>query len=365
MTKGQRLVLNPSGQIEIEEFEVPAPASNQVLIRTNLTQVSAGSEMNGIRQRRSAGAAERAAFQPTGLGYTAIGTVEAVGGEIAQVAVGDRVLCAGNHASHWLATPEMQAGEVSIMQEFRVEKLPDDLSDIQAAFCVLGDIALHGVRRAQIQIGESVAVHGLGVVGLMALQLSRLVGAYPLIGVDVVEERLEVARRLGASHIVDASRRDVVADVRAHTQLPWRWRGALPHMPQGSGAEVQLHCTSFIGNYPTMIKAAADRGRIILVGATSGSVPIESNELFRREIMMTGSYQTGMNDTHPYWPWTRVRNQHVILDLIRRGELQIDPLVSHVVPYTEAPRLFDSMMTGLEGWLSVFFTWNGDGGADR
>ncbi len=357
MTKGQRLVLTPTGQIEIEEFDVPVPSSNQVLVRTHLTQVSAGSEMNGIRRRRNASAAEQAAFEPVGLGYTAIGVVEAVGSEINQFDVGDRVLCAGNHASHWLATPELQTSEVVVMQEFRVERLPDDLTDIQAAFCVLGDIALHGVRRAQIQIGESVAIHGLGVVGLLALQLSRLVGAYPLIGVDMVDERLEVAGRLGASHLVNASSQDVIAEIRAHTELPWRWRGALPSMPQGSGAEVQIHCTSFIGNYPTMIKAAADRGRIILVGATSGSVPIESDELFRREIMMTGSYQTGMNDTHPYWPWTRVRNQHVIHDLIRRGELQIDPLVSHVVPHDEAPQLFDNMMTGHQGWLSVFFTW--------
>ena len=358
MTKGQRLVLTPAGQIEIEEFDVPAPASNQLLVRTLLTQVSAGSEMNGIRQRRTASPAEQAAFAPAGLGYTAIGVVEAAGSEINQVAVGDRVLCSGNHSTHWLVTPELKASDVGIPQQYSVQKLPDDLSDVEVAFCVLGDIALHGVRRAQIQLGESVAVHGLGVVGLMALQLCRIVGAYPLIGVDMVEERLALARQLGASHQIDAARQDVVAEIHAHTQLPWRWRGALPSMLPGRGAEVQLHCTSYIGNYPTMIKAAADRGRIILVGATSGSVAIESDELFRREIIMTGSYQTGMSDTHPYWPWTRVRNRHVILDLIRRGELQTEPLVSHVAPYTEAPQLFDRMMTGHEGWLSVFFTWN-------
>lgn len=358
MTKGQRLVLTPAGHIEIEEFEVPAPAPNQVLVRTRLTQVSAGSEMNGIRRRRAASAAEQAAFAPTGMGYTAIGVVEAVGNEIDTVAEGDRVLCAGNHASHWLATPQLETNEVAVPQEYRVEKLPEDLSDAEVAFCVLGDVALHGVRRAQIQIGESVAVHGLGVVGLLALQLCRLVGAYPLIGVDMVQERLDLARQLGASHVVDARSQDVAAEIQAHTRLPWRWRGALPTMPPGSGAEAQIHCTSYIGNYPTLIKAAADRGRIILVGATSGSVPIESDELFRREIMMTGSYQTGMSDTHPYWPWTRTRNQHVILDLVRRGQLKVEPLISHVEPYTQAPQLFDRMMSDHQGWLSVFFTWN-------
>ena len=357
MSNGQRLVLTPTGQIEIEEFEVPVPASNQVLVRTHLTQVSAGSEMNGIRARRTASAVQQAEFEPAGLGYTAIGVVEAVGNEIDSLIVGDRVICSGNHASHWLVTPAFKAKEVAIAQQFRINKVPDDLSDVEIAFSVLGDIALHGVRRAQIQIGESAAVHGLGVVGLLALQLCRLVGAYPLFGVDMVKERLELAGQLGASHLIDVDSQDVVNEIRANTQLPWRWPGALPTMLPGSGAEVQLHCTSFIGNYPTMIKAAADRGRIILVGATIGSVPIESNELFRREITMTGSYQTGMNDTHPYWPWTRARNQHVIFDLIRRGELQIDPLVSHVVPYDEAPQLFDKMMTGHQGWLSVFFTW--------
>ena len=358
MTKGKRLVLTPAGQIEVEEFEVPVPAANQLLVRTTLTQVSAGSEMNGIRARRNASPAEQAAFKPAGLGYTAIGVVESAGSEIKKVAVGDRVLCSGNHSTHWLVTPDLEASEVVIPQQYNVQKLPEDLTDVEIAFCVLGDVALHGVRRAQIQIGESVAVHGLGVVGLMALQLCRLVGAQPLIGVDLVESRLDLARQLGASHLVNAGSHDVIEEIRAHTQLPWRWRGALPSMLPGSGAEVQLHCTSYIGNYPTMIKAAADRGRIILVGATSGSVPIESDELFRREIIMTGSYQTGMSDTHPYWPWTRVRNQHVILDLIRRDQLQIEPLVTHVVPYTEAPDLFDRMMTGHEGWLSVFFTWD-------
>jgi len=288
------LVLTPSGQIEIEEFDVPAPAPNQLLVRTSLTQVSAGSEMNGIRRRRTASPAEQASFANEGLGYTAIGVVEEAGSQIDQVAVGDRVLCSGNHSTHWLVTPELEASEVVIPQQYNVQKLPDDLTDVEVAFCVLGDVALHGVRRAQIQIGESVAVHGLGVVGLLALQLCRLVGAQPLIGVDLVEERLDLARQPGASHLVNAGSQDAV----------------------------------------------------------------ESNELFRREIVVTGSYQTGMSDTHPYWPWTRVRNQHVILDLIRRRELQTEPLVSHVVPFTEAPDLFDRMMSGHEGWLSVFFTWD-------
>lgn len=360
MTIGKRLILTPTGQIEIEELAVPSPGPDQILVRIHTTQVSAGSEINGVRRRRLAEPDEQVTFKPTGLGYTAIGEVEQIGSRITDWQVGERVLCGGNHATHWLVTPSKAGEETAIPQEFRIERLPPGLSDVEAAFCVLGDVALHGVRRAQIQLGESAAIHGLGVVGLMALQLCRLAGAYPLIGADLDEERLALARQMGASHTVNAGSQDVVDEIRSVTQLPWRWRGALPNMQQGSGAEVQLHCTSFIGNYPTLIKAAADRGRIVLVGATSGSVAIESNELFRREIQILGSYQTGMIDTHPYWPWTRTRNQHVILGLIGRGKLNVKPLISHVAHYSEAPALYDRMAAGPQGWLSVFFTWEDD-----
>ena len=80
--------------------------------------------------------------------------------------------------------------------------MPDEVDDASAAFAILGDVALHAVQRAQIAISESVAVHGQGVVGLIALRLARLSGAYPLIGVDVVDERLRVSKLYGASHVV-------------------------------------------------------------------------------------------------------------------------------------------------------------------
>ncbi|MBV7332060.1 zinc-binding alcohol dehydrogenase [Chloroflexi bacterium TSY] len=321
--KGQRLALDSAGQVHVESFDVPVPESDQILVRANITQVSAGSEINAVRSRRSSARPDQGRFGSAGLGYTFIGHVEAIGKEIHDFSVGDRVICGGNHASHWLVTPSRAQEHAAIPQQYHIEKLPDEVSDREGCFCILGDVALHGVRLAQLQIGESVVIHGLGVVGLLALQLCRLSGVSPLIGVDLVEERLALAQQLGASHTINASNEDVIATIRDLTELPWRWRGALPNLEAGAGAEVQLHTTSYIGNYPTMIKAAADRGRIILVGATAGSVPIESHELFRREITLRGSYQTGMIDTHPYWPWTRARNRATILDLITRGQLGV------------------------------------------
>jgi threonine dehydrogenase-like Zn-dependent dehydrogenase len=353
--QGKRAVLQADGRVKIEEYEVLKPGPDQVLVRIHVTQVSAGSEVNGIRQRRGAPTGN---FPSAGLGYTALGTVAEVGSEVTGWQVGDRVLCGGNHGSHWLVTPRLANSPEGIPQQFMLERLPDDLDDVRASFCVLGDIALHGIRRAQIQIGESVAVHGLGVIGLLAVQLARISGAYPAIGLDMVPARLELAKELGASHTVNVAEHDAVNAIRDLTKSSFRFRGALPGLPPDAGADVQIHATSYIGNYPTMLKAAADRGRIVLIGATAGQVTIESHELLRRELKVMGSYETGMSEPHPYWPWSRPRNHHVIWDLIRRGALQVEPLVSHLVDYRQAPELYEQMAQGGEGWLGVMFRWD-------
>jgi threonine dehydrogenase-like Zn-dependent dehydrogenase len=352
---GKRAALQVDGSVKIEEYEVPKPGPDQVLVRISVTQVSAGSEVNSIRQRRGG---PKGNFPQAGMGYTALGKVMEVGSEVSEWKVGDRVLCGGNHGTHWLVTPRLAHSPEAVSQQFMLERLPDDLDDASAAFCVLGDIAIHGIRRAQIQIGESVAVHGLGVVGLLAVQLARISGAYPVIGLDMVPARLELAKELGASHVVHVGEQDAVAAIRALTKNPFPFRGALPGLPPDAGANVQIHATSYIGNYPTMLKAAADRGRIVLVGATAGQVTIESHELLRRELKVLGSYETGISEPHPYWPWSRPHNHHVIWDLIRRGALKVEPLISHLVDYREAPALYEQMSQGGEGWLGVMFRWD-------
>jgi len=347
---GQRIVVGTTGKIRIEAFELPRVGPRDVLVRTRLTQVSAGTEVNAIRARRSGAPLGEVADLP--LGYTSVGTVEAVGRDVTGLAPGDRVLGSGPHASHWLA------------DEHGLQPVPDEVDDAAAAFAILGDVALHAVRRASIRIGESVAVHGQGVVGLIALRLARLSGAYPLIGVDVVSERLAVSKVYGASHVVNATSEDVAATIHAATPVPRRFAGsAAPGLEPTSGADVQIHATSRIDVVPAIVQAAADRGRIVIAGATAAwpdpgpTIPLSLDVLLRREICVLGSYETGVAASHPYWPWTRSRNHATVIDLIRRGDLDVRPLISHVVPYLDGLAMYDLLAAGGEGWLSVAFTW--------
>jgi threonine dehydrogenase-like Zn-dependent dehydrogenase len=353
MNTGQRIILETAGKIRVESFEVPRPGPRDILVRTRLTQVSAGTEVNAIRARRSGARLGEVADLP--LGYTAVGVVQAVGREVVGVAPGDRVLGEGPHASHWLAT---QGSDQWVLP------VPEEVDDASAAFAILGDVALHAVRRAQIAIGESVAVHGQGVVGLLALRLARLSGAHPLIAVDVVDERLRVSKVYGASHTVNAASEPVAAAIHAATPVPRRFSGlAAAGLEPTSGADVQIHATSRIDVVPEMLQAAADRGRIVIAGATAAwpdpgpSVPLSLDILLRREVSVVGSYETGFGASHPYWPWTRSRNRAAIIDLIRRGDLDVRPLISHLLPYTEATAIYNLLAAGGEGWLSVAFTW--------
>ncbi len=361
VSTGRRIVLETTGKIRIESFELPRPGPRDILIRTCLTQVSAGTEVNAIRARRSGAPLGEVADLP--LGYTSVGVVEAVGPEVTGFAPGERVLGDGPHASHWLVT-QAAPGSVHTQAEHSLLPVPDEVDDASAAFAILGDVALHAVRRAQIVIGESVAVHGQGVVGLIALRLARLSGAHPLIGVDVVGERLRVSRLYGASHVVNATSQDVAAAIHAATRVPRRFGGvAAAGLEPTSGADAQIHATSRIDVVPAILHAAADRGRIVIAGATAAwpdpgpTVPLSLDFLLRREISVVGSYETGVALSHPYWPWTRSRNHATLIDLIRRGELDVRPLISHLVPYSDAPAIYDLLAAGAEGWLSVAFTW--------
>ena len=357
--QGKRLVLDGDGLVQVESYAVAPPTAHQLLIRVAYSQVSAGSEMNAMRQHRRMSPEARSQNPARGLGYTTVGRVIARGEEVRDWAIDERVLCFGHHGSHWTVNLEADdTGGDIIPNQNLAERVPSSLTDPEVAFAVLGDVALHGVRRAEIQIGESVAVHGLGAVGLLAVQLARRAGAHPIIAVDVVDKRLDLARSLGASHAVNAAQVDPVAEIHKITRLPHTWTGWLPGLKPGTGAEVQIQATSNIQTYDTMLKAAADRGRLAMVGAAQHTAALGAHELLRRELTVRGSYQTGQLTPHPYWPWTRARNRATILGMIARGDLAVQPLISHIAPYTEAATVYDLIDRGSAAdWLSVFFDW--------
>jgi threonine dehydrogenase-like Zn-dependent dehydrogenase len=326
--RGQQLVVD-SERVELEDVSWPEPVPEQLLVRVTRSQISAGSEMNGFRGEEGR--------RPTG--YTTAGRVEHVGPGVVGFQPGDRVLAYGHHASYCLV-------DLSDCNDWRAHPqiIPDDLSDEQACFAVLGDVALHGVRRAGLQIDESVAVFGAGVVGQLTLQFARLSGAYPIIAVDLVDRRLELARENGATHTINAGREEAVPLIHAITD--------------GLGAQAVFHCVPVAQLLQTAMAAAADRGKVVLTASAPGIAQIGLQvELLRHELSILGVYETGLNQPHAYWPWTRQRNRRACFRLIGDGQLNVDAMITHVVPPDHADEMFHMLAAGAGDWMSVFFAW--------
>jgi 2-desacetyl-2-hydroxyethyl bacteriochlorophyllide A dehydrogenase len=336
-TNGRRLVFYPGGRVALEAATLPGPGPRQLLLGVTRSQISAGSEMNAYRTLLAAPPDLAASGRTSG--YTTVGRVLAVGPGVEGFRPGDRALAYGNHASHVLV--DMADGE---SWRWYPDLLPDTVTDEQACYAVLGDVALHGVRRAGLQIDESVAVFGVGVVGQLTVQLARLSGAHPIVAADLVPRRLELARRGGATHVVDASAGDPVPAVLEATR---------------GGAQTVFHCSPVAQLLQTAMRAAAPRGKVVLTGSAPGTAEIGLQvELLRHELSILGVYEAGLQAPHPYWPWTRQRNRAACYRLIAGGQLQVDPLTSHVVPPGRAEEMYRMLAAGGDGWMSVYFAWD-------
>jgi threonine dehydrogenase-like Zn-dependent dehydrogenase len=317
---------------------VPEPGPDQVLVRVDTSPVSAGTEGNFFRHNPPDGPLKR-----TQLGYMTVGHIQAIGANVTGYAVGDRVLTSGHHQSHWLVTVDPTAQELGTGKY--IEKLDDAVSDAAAGFTVLGDVSLHGVRRAQLQIDESVAVIGCGIVGQLTIQFARISGAYPIIAIDLFDSRLELAKLSGATHVINSSTTDPVQAVKEITG--------------GLGAESVFHCAPVAQLLQPAMEMASDRGKVVITTSAPGTAQVGIQvELMRKELSIIGVYQTGMDQPNNYWHWSRPRNRRACLRMLASGDLKIDPLVSHIVPYTEAAAMFEMMRRGGDDWMGIAFTWD-------
>ena len=177
---GRRLMFRSDRTVEIESFPVPEPGPGQVLVRVEQSQVSAGSEMNFFRHNPIDGPLVKAQ-----LGYMTVGRVQAVGDGVTDYQPGDRVLTSGYHQSHWIV--DLHGDAVARPGIDYIQKIDNDVPAAEAGFMILGDVALHGVRRGTPQIDESVVVFGAGLVGQLTIQLARIAGTRVLVLGDMGE----------------------------------------------------------------------------------------------------------------------------------------------------------------------------------
>src|SRR3954452_12980229 len=233
----QAVILEPY-QVDVREAELPGPGPNQVLVATEASFVSAGTELavyTGTHQWLKDPSLPDWKF-PFRPGYSAAGTVVAVGKDVQGFKEGDRVSFPGNHASAELLTIGHERG--------RLWKLPDGMDMERASVACVARYGLGAAIRCGITLGRSAAVLGLGIIGQFALRSFLAAGAFPVVGIDAVAMRRKAALAAGAHHVIDPS----AGDVRQQLQDALGTRGA----------EVVADATGVPDAIPTAMGLACD-----------------------------------------------------------------------------------------------------------
>lgn len=354
-----------SGKLEIADVPCPEPQPGELLIRTSASLISAGTErmlvefgkanlLNKARQQpervrlvwekvKTDGllptltAVRSKLDRPLALGYCNAGVVLQLGRGVTGFRVGDRVASNGKHAEVVSVPANLSA------------KIPDNVSDEAAAFTVAGAIALQGLRLAQPTLGESFVVTGLGLIGLLTVQLLRAQGCRVL-AMDFAGRRLDLARSFGAE-TVDLGHGE---DALAKAALFSRQRGV----------DGVLITATTASNEPVHQAAqmCRKRGRIVLVGVVG--LELSRADFYEKELsfQVSCSYGPGRYDANyeakgqdypiGFVRWTEQRNFEAVLDLLAEGRLDVGALISHRFPLAQAPQAYE-LITGRDPSLGV------------
>jgi threonine dehydrogenase-like Zn-dependent dehydrogenase len=331
-----------TGETILEELPAPQVKAEQVQIQTSRSLVSLGTErmlvefgkanlIDKARQQpdkvkmvldkvRSDGllptidAVRNKLGQPLPLGYCNVGRVIGVGKGVTEFQVGDRVASNGPHA------------EIVCVPKNLCAKIPASVSDDAAAFTVIGAVGLQGVRLLKPVFGETVVVIGLGLIGLIAVQILRANGCR-VIGFDYDQTKVDIAGKLGIIAVNPAGGTDQVRFVEEQTG--------------GIGADAVLITASAKGNeiISQSARMSRKRGRIVLIGVVG--LDISRAEFYEKELsfQVSCSYGPGRYDDdyeqkgqdYPiaFVRWTEKRNFEAILSAIENGQIDVEPLITH------------------------------------
>lgn len=364
-----------NGQLELREVPPPALLPGGLLVRTGASVISPGTEKmvlelgkksligkakerpdlvrEVINRARVHGIVKTVQSvmskmeQALQLGYSAAGIVEEVGAGVLDVKAGDRVAIAGaGYASH---------AEMNFVPRNLTSLIPADVSLEEAAYSTVAAIAMQGVRVASPELGEIVVVSGLGLIGLITVQLLKANGCRVL-GIDFKREKVEQGLQLGLDE-------GVVLEVDDPHQ-------AVDRFSNGRGADLTLITAATSSNQPIELAGEITRrkGRVVVVGAVGMNIPRDIYYRKELEVKISMSYGPGRYDRsyeeggldypYDYVRWTERRNLESVLDLMRRGQLDVRSLTTHRYPIAKAAAAYDMIQQGNESYVGIILEYD-------
>ena len=371
----QQLVQNlKNGDMAVLEVPFPALNPGHILVRNHYSVISAGTEGKTVKDARlgyigKARTRKRELAQvidsvkvngltttyqrvmhrleaPSALGYSCAGEVIALGAGVTGLSIGDRVACAGSTAVH----AEVITAPVNLCVP-----VPYDVDLKHAAFTTLGAIAMQGVRRAELGLASNCVVIGLGLVGLLTLQLLEAAGVQ-VVGIDIDTDRIVLARRLGYGKIVhreDPLLNEIIQDIS-----------------RGEGTDAVIITAGTSSHDPINLagQLCRKKGRVVIVG----SVPtgFSRGTYYKKELdlVMSCSYgpgrydkmyeQKGLDYPISHVRWTENRNMLAFVDLLSRKKLDIESLITHTFPLESSQEAYQMILERTKSFTGIVLEYD-------
>jgi 2-desacetyl-2-hydroxyethyl bacteriochlorophyllide A dehydrogenase len=337
MPTAHRIVFAAPRQVVLEPQEVPDPGPGQVLLRTERTLISTGTELTALTGDFAPNSrwAEMTRY-PMGVGYSNVATVTRVGEGVATVKAGARVASWAPHATWAVHGAE------------RLWPIPDGIDAEVAAFATLAEIVMGGLRRGRVAFGESIAIVGAGLLGQLAAHFCRVAGAWPIVVLDPAERRLATALSIGATHAFPLTSEQA--------------RPEIERVTRGRMADVVFEITGNPLAFPGAVRLARRQGRVVLLGSPRGPVTIDlHDEVHGLSLEVIGAH----NQAHPPVetpgaPWTMARHAELFLEWQRAGVIDVRPLITHRYPWRRAVEAYQMLLEDRSRALGVVLDWSGD-----
>lgn len=338
MNDGNQLavVVVEPGRVELRQLPLPPLRPDEVMVRATRTVISAGTEMAVFAHRYAPAniLAQWVKYPFVGPGYCHAGRVVAVGDAVRTLKPGDRVVSRAGHLSP------------AIIPEASTLLIPQGVTDADAAWARLAMIAYTAFMAHQPALGDSIVIVGAGQIGLLTTQLASLTGARDVVVIDLMSDRLDRARRLGATHTIQTSAAQAWDEIMRITDR--------------RGADMVVEATGVPRVWVECQDLARDRGTIVALGSTSDPWAAGLSTGFQHRGLRLVSAHAHLPplSPNPYQPWDVLHIYQLFFHYLLRGGMRVDEMVSHRFPVRRIGEAYDLLRHQPEKALGVVLEWD-------
>jgi len=319
------------------EEKISDPSLDEVLIKTTRTLISTGTEiaiLSGRHTHHLQGKKDSWAKFPWHAGYINVGTIIKKGHNVMDFKEGDRILSTCSHSTYVKSNIK------------DIVKIPDNVSDEEATFGIICGIVFPAIKVSKISIGDSVAVIGLGLLGQLTTQFCKLDGAVPVIGVDLSDLRLDLARKNGCEVLLNPERVDLEKEVK--------------NLTYGLGVDIAFEVTGVPKVFPQVLKLPRREGKVILLSSPHGTVEMDLySDIHARGLTIigqgSGTHIPKEEEISNRWTINNIRK--FSLNLIGNNYIKVKNLISHRFNWREIDKAYSMLMKDRGSAMGVIIEW--------